>query len=528
MSGTARRKGANEVTPSQAGAVLGLVFLAVYVLTRTRDVGGDDTVFAQTVEAWLRHGSLWWTFFHPHHLIYNPLAALVTACGRVIAPSLLAVDAGAYLSAACAAAAVGLLTALLMRRGLSTAVSILAATAMGLSGGFWQFATRMEVYTLAALAVLAWLWVMSRDEPTPGPSGLALGGGLLAHLAMVVLAPATYLRTAPPLRRRLAALALGLGAPAFALALLFTIQYGFHPSGWLQNVMPAGSGQYLGVDIGGPLRALTGLLWWGWYRVTPVLTPAAAHAMEGLATLSSLLVAALVLLASARLRLRGPDTRLVVTALLALCGFLPLWLAWDPGNVEHAVASAPLWAVLVAAGAQGLPRRLGPMILGLLAFCLAAGNGLGSAIPQSRPENGRIWVLASFVRETVPADGTVLSAGSDPRLRLGLPYLSGRHVVDLTLAAASARRQGRDPALALRYWLHGARKAGTVWLLPDVLDPGSQRWVEELGIPAEEWRRALSAFRVVKIRSLPPDGVVLEHPFELALAEVRGGGEVSP
>ena len=528
MSGTGVPRPAGEVTPAQAGGVLGVAFMVVYALTRTRDLGGDGTVFAQAVEAWLRQGSVWRTFFHPHHVLYNPLVALCTAGGRLLAPGLLSVDGGAFLSAACAAAAVGLLTSLLMRRGMPTGISILAGTVMGVSGGLWQFGTRIEVYALAALAVVVWLDLLSREAPRPGAAGLGLAAALLSHLAMVVLAPATFLRTAPPARRRAAALALGLGTPALVLALLFSIRSGVHPAAWLHELLPASSHDYLRPDPEGPLRALEGLLWWGWYRGTPVLTGAATGVLEQLAVSASVLAAVLALAGALHLRLRGPGSRLRTTALLALGGFLPLWLVWDTGNVEHTVASAPLWAVLLAAGARRLPRRTGSVALGLLALCLAAGNGLGSAIPQARPENGRVWVLASFVRETVPPEATVLSVGTDPRLRLGLPYLSGRHVVDLTLAVAAARRQGRDPHLALAYWLERARSAGTVWLLPDVLDPGSEQRAEELGIAPEAWRRATSMFTVLQVKTLPPDGIVLRRPFQLSLASVREGTAVPP
>lgn len=518
-----QRTRGKEITPLQAALVLGIAFFVLYALTRTRDLGGDDTVFALAIEAWLRHRSLWWDFFHPHHVLYNPLVALLTAAVRTASPGILVVDAGAFLSALLGGATVGAVTLLLMRRGFDTGTSLLSAASMGLLGGFWQFSTRLEVYTLAALAVTVWLALLSRRQPPASKAGASLGACLLTHLALGVLVPATLLRTAPPWRRRLIALCVGLAVPGVVLGVLFLVRFGLHPAAWIEGIIPQSYDVYVGPRNGTVLGALHGLLWWGWYHGVAVWGTASAGLFDLSGRGGLILAIALVALALSRL-LGGEDdgrTRLARTAGLALAGFLPLWLVWDTGNVEHTVASAPLWAVFLALGAERLPRRLGKVALGSLVLLLGIGNGLGSAVPQSRPENGRVWTIASFVRETTPETATLLSVGSDARLRLGLQYLGGRRVVDLTLAASSAKQQGRDPRIALEYWTERARAAGTVWLLPDVLDPSSADWVASLGIPREDWLRTVSVLRPGPAAVLPADGVVLSSPFVLRRATAR-------
>ncbi len=520
---TPQKARSREITPLQAALVLGVVFFVLYALTRTRDLGGDDTVFATAIEAWLRNRSLWGYFFHPHHVLYNPLVALLTSGVRIFFPGLLVVDAGAFLSALCGGTTVATMTLLLMRRGFDTGISLLSAAAMGLLGGFWQFSTRLEVYTLAALAVTVWLALLSDRNPPAPKAGASLGACLLAHLALGVLVPATFLRTAPPWRRRLVAVCVGLAVPGVVLGIVFLARFGLHPTAWVEALIPQSYDVYLGPKNGTVLGALHGLLWWGWYHGVPVWGSGSARLFDLME--SGAMAIAILLVVAALPRLGGGDdkgrTRLARTAGLALAGFLPLWLAWDTGNVEHVVASAPLWTIFLALGAERLPRRLGTFALGLLFLLLGIGNGLGSAAPQSLPENGRVWTIASFIRQTTPEKATLLSVGSDARLRLGLQYLGGRRVVDLTLAVSSAKQQSRDPRIALKYWMDRARSAGSVWLLPDVLDPASSDWVASLGIPREVWRRTVSELQVGPATVLPADGVVLDSPFVLCRASTR-------
>lgn len=508
--------GRKPASPVQEGLVLGVFFFVVYALTRTRDVGGDDTVFAMAIRGFLDQGSLQsGLLLHPHHLLYNPVVAVVSRMLEAVGAHLLVLDVGALVSALAGATTAGLLVVVLRRHGASEGTTLLTAVVLGTSGGLWQFSTRLEVYAPAALAVLIWLAVVVSRRHSAGRLGGALSAAVLAHVATAVLSVPTAWRQRPRLSRLVPTLVIGLGLPSLLTLCATALSVGsFRPETIARRIVPITLGRHAtGGGAHDVANALHGLLWWGWYRHTPVLQDAARAVFDGLAVAATILAAGLVALGVWRMiRTGGSLERYAAFGILA---FSPLWLVWDVGNVEHTVAAAPLFAVLLAAGAESLPRAPGTLVLGALAACLVLGNGLGSAVPQSRPENGRVWVISDFVRRTTPPEATVLSLGRDARLRLGLQHLSGRRIVDLTLAAHSAERRARSPRLALRYWADRARAADQLWALSDVLAADADHTVGALGIPPETWHAVRAHLRPARREVLRPDGVVIREPFTL-------------
>ena len=113
-------------------------------------------------------------------------------------------------------------------------------------------------------------------------------------------------------------------------------------------------------------RALGGLVW-DWYHGVPVFSAATSNSLDlagGLAVVLLLVALAAGVIAAARDR-----HPLAVTASLGLAAYVPLWLVWDVGNPEHAVAATPLFATLVAFGGAKLSRRTGEVALGLVSRC---------------------------------------------------------------------------------------------------------------------------------------------------------------
>jgi len=162
------------ITPVQEAVTAGAVSLAAYLLTRTRDFGGDDTVFAMAVDAFLGGKGASMEVVHPHHPVYNLLVAAVTGVLRLVGLRPLVLDVGAAVAAVAAAGAVGVVVWLLRREGIDEWTSLLGGMVLAVSAGMWQFATRMEVYTLVALAVAVWLAVVSAASPRApcfAPSG---------------------------------------------------------------------------------------------------------------------------------------------------------------------------------------------------------------------------------------------------------------------------------------------------------------------------------------------------------------------
>lgn len=507
--------GRKRATPAQQALVVGAAFFVVYLLTLTRDLGGDDTVFAMAVDSFLSGGGPSREVFHPHHALLNPLVAGVCWLLRFAGFHPFVADVGAAVAALFAAAVAGGLVLVLQRAGVSEGPALLAAAVAGASGGLWQYGTCMEVYALSAATVLLWLAVVGGNRPDPVPVGASLSASMLGHLAAGLLVVPTAIR----MRRRPAALvqalAIGLGLTSAVLIAMFVLfHHAYTPRQWLQVVVPGHSEAYLrSPKPGAMLRALHGLAVWGWYRKVPVFSAATSHWMDvagGVAVV--LLLGVLAVGVFAATRDRHP---LAVSAALALAAYIPLWLVWDAGNPEHAVAATPLFATLVAFGGAKLPRRTGEVATSAALVLLLVVNGLASAVPQSRVENSRECVIASFVSASLPADAVLLTVGVDPTLRLSLPYLSGRRVVTLTLDVDSARTQGRPTLDGLAYWLRAGRAARSVWVTPDVLDPRTAMWMEQLGIPAAIWGRFVAAVRPGQRRVLPLDGVVIREPFAL-------------
>jgi hypothetical protein len=514
--------GTKRATATQQALVIGGVFFVAYLLTRTRDLGGDDTVFAMAVDGFLSGGGPTREVFHPHHALFNPLVVAVCWLLRLVGLHPFVADVGAAIAALFAAAVAGGLVPLLRQAGLTEGPALLTAAVAGASGGLWQYGTRMEVYALATAAVLLWLAVVGRGRPGPLSAGASLVASMLGHLATTVLLVPTAIR----FRKRPAALAtavaVGVGLTAVGLIAMFVlVDHAYTPRQWLRVVAPGHGDDYLAPPRPpGMARALAGLVLWRWYDRVPVFSDATSRWLDlagGLAV--ALLLVALVAGALSAVRDRHP---LAVTAALGIAAYVPLWLVWDVGNPEHAVAAIPLFAALVAFGAAKLPRRIGSPALGAVLVLLLLVNGLASAVPQSRVENSRECVIASFVSATLPEDAVLLAVGIDPALRLSLPYLSGRRVVTLTLDVDSARTQGLPPAEGLAYWLRAGRAARSVWVTPDVLDPSTATWMHRLGIPPAAWTRFVAAIRPGQRAALPLDGVVIREPFvltEITLAD---------
>ena len=513
---------AKRATPAQQALVIGAVFFIAYLLTRTRNLGGDDTVFAMAVDNFLSGGAPSREVFHPHHPIFNPLVAALCWVLRLAGLHPFTADVGAAVAALFAAGVAGGLVLVLRRAGMSEGPALLAAAIAGASGGLWRYGTCMEVYALAAATVLLWLAVVGQERPQAIPSGFALAATMLGHLAASLLVLPTAIR----LRRRPAALvqalAVGVGLAAAVLIAMFVLCYHAHtPRQWLQVVVPGHGGDYLRPPSpAAALRALHGLALWDWYRSVPIFSATTSRWLDVAgAAAAALLLVTLAAGVLAAFRDRHP---LAVTAGLALAGYVPLWLVWDVGNVEHAVAATPLFATLLAFGAAKLPRRSGELALSAALVLMLVVNGLASAVPQSRPENSRECVIASFVSTSVPSDAVILSVGVDPRLRLSLPYLSGRRFVTLTLDVESARAQGRPPLDGLAYWLRAGKAARSVWVTPDVLDPRTMAWIGQLDVPPGIWVQFVAAARPGQRRVLPSDGAVIREPFvltEITLAD---------
>ena len=501
--------------------VLAAVFLLLYVITRTRHFGGDDTVFALVVQRWLEVGSVERVLLHPHHLLYNPLVAACSWFVRALTGSVFVLDVGAAVSGAAAAAAVAGVYLVLRRYRVDENFALLTSVVLGVSGGMWRYATRIEVYPLAAAGVVVWLAVMSNPSASWKRLAAGFAAPWLGHSVLGLLAlPGVWLhRRRPPVLAK--AVGAGLVAPA-------TVVVGF--LAWLDGarsvsavtsiVIGPGSGRWLSLpDPLAALAALRGLVALQAYHALPVYSQWVMTLFDALGALVTIVLAALVVWGTV-VTIRDKN-RLGVVAALGIASLVPLWLVWDVGNSEHAVAASPLFAALVALGASAAGRRIGKLSLAAVATMLLIVNGLGSALLGTQPNLSRTLLVADFVHETVPEGGALVTIGVDPELRLALPHLGGRRVIDLTSIVHSARRAGATPREALGRWLQLASAADGTWMLEDPGSTVTEQWIVELGVPKEAWWRARSMLRLGPGATLEADDVVIRQSITLHRLEVE-------
>ena len=358
--------------------------------------------------------------------------------------------AGNWLSALCAAAAVGVLADLAMRvvaraseeaapaaRRWHVAAGVSAALTWAASQALWSQAVITEVYALNALAVAVVFWLLWRwrDAVEAGrrghawlaAAGLVLGLGLGAHLSLVLLLPAAGIwiwegrrQAGRPLREDLltaaAAAALGLAVYAYLPLAAATRP----PVNWEDPVTPTG----LWALVSG--RIYQGML----FSVRPafLLGRAAAWVGEVARQLGGPWSAVLALAGLWRLdqRQHGWWRVTVLTALL----FSVYAITYN--TPDSFVYLIPAWAVLacwLAVGFDWLREtlgrtrlRAGPAALGLLMtllLCAAPAICVGRFWHENdlRRDTAAREFITHALADAAP-DAVLLTAADEPTFAL--------------------------------------------------------------------------------------------------------------
>ena len=141
----------------------------------------------------------WQQLFHPHHLAYGPLGALIASLSQTDPATALQVA-----NAIAGSIGSGLLCATVYRRWFRVDVALLAAFSCAFSYAYWYYAVEVEVYTLATLCIIAVLWLAM--DPAPARVrwrvglAVALAGAVLFHQTNALLAIPLVVRAWPDLR----------------------------------------------------------------------------------------------------------------------------------------------------------------------------------------------------------------------------------------------------------------------------------------------------------------------------------------
>jgi hypothetical protein len=448
-----------------------LLPLLTYLATLTRVHTYDALSYVLDVDR-----KPWHELFHPHHLAYGPLGALVAALAR-----LLGWPAGARLPMQATNALAGalgvLLFALLLRRVTRRLdVALVGALLLAASYAYWYYAIEVEVYTIAALFLILCLWLLVRLLHHPHPRtaallGVAQGLAVLFHQTNVLLCVPV----------------------AVALLLVPIPTHHTHRAGWRRLVLAAWYGVALAGVVGGAY-ALVGLVvgdfasltafvawltayahtgWWGgaidgtkWRNLGSGL--AETLAVQG-GVLLWLLLVGLLLLFARRLRAYA---RLVACLLAWLATYGAFFLWWEPQNIEFWIASLPPALLLLALALQrgGAPWHAG-VWLALAVGVTVAGINYDAIVARGTPAQSVQRTTASRLgAQSQPGDMLLVA---DALLELYLFYHEQRpHAVSLNRVL---QQQGGDWPAACRHVQHeidaALGRGAAVWVDTGVLQP---------------------------------------------------------
>lgn len=427
----------------------------------------------------------WRELFHPHHLAYGPLGWLVFHGAQALGYTGTANVPLQALNAVAGAAGVALFFSSLRRITGSAWIALSGAALLGLSYAFWYYAVEVEVYTLAALFLIACLDQIARLLERPSAAGFALLGllhglAILFHQTNVLLAvpvgvallgcwrlrPASANRAGASAARWLwllaytSVLALTVGLPYLTVAALSDLASWQRLRGWLLSYAETG--------------------WWG----GPITQDKWADLGEGLSltvadtggALIGLLLLGLLVLHSRSFvsrHLRGRQL-LVLVAISWLLTYGAFFLWWEPDNIEFWIASLPPALVLLALALRGGERywRRQPGLWLALSCALTMGviNSQAISLRGDPALDLQRQIVAALVAASGPDDLLLVPDGLQ---ELYLPFYEGRFApYSWNQAFYDHGPAWPDVCAAVRGRVDGALHAGAgVIFAAEVLNP---------------------------------------------------------
>lgn len=441
-----------------------LCALALYLLTLTQVHTFDALSYILDVDR-----KPWPELFHPHHLAYGPLGALIRSAALTFgwqgSAELLLQSANALAGAA----GVALFAALVGRWATagSWPLAPLGALLLGGAYAYWYYAVEVEVYTIAALFLIVGLGLMLRliERPSTGLAvalGVAQGLAVLFHQTNVLLCvPALVAligsqKSAIRSRRSEASAQAQKNSQTIHRTRLLTtdrslLAFYLIPLGLIVG------GAYLWVGIGvSGFRSWAALYAWaagytqtGWWGGA-IDGDKLALLAKGLSGTFSDQIGPPVSLGlglALLLNLRGlaqiprPTLAMLLSWLLTYGAFF-LW--WEPDNIEFWIASLPpamLLLMLALNGPRPEQRAAYWMALGLGAAALIGNLGAIAARGDAGRDLQRS-ITAALAERSAPGDLLLVPDGLQ---ELYLPFYAGRDQV-FSLNQAMQQAGGDWPA----------------------------------------------------------------------------------
>ncbi|MEI6777170.1 MAG: glycosyltransferase family 39 protein, partial [Chloroflexales bacterium] len=161
--------------------------LGLYLLTLTQVHTFDALSYILDVDR-----KPWPELFHPHHLAYGPLGALIRAVALLLGWRGSTAMLIQMTNALAGAVGVTIFAGVVRRATGRVDLSVVGALLLGSSYAFWYYAVEVEVYTIACLFLILALALLSDLLHRPSPAlaaalGITQGFAVLFHQTNVLL-----------------------------------------------------------------------------------------------------------------------------------------------------------------------------------------------------------------------------------------------------------------------------------------------------------------------------------------------------
>jgi hypothetical protein len=499
-----------------SGTALALLVGAVYLLFPARLYFGEGFKWALSEPAVT--GGLF-RFFHPHHLLYNPLGYLVHQLLSLLRPGLSPMISFRLLDTLAGLGGVLVfhrMICALWRRNLT---AVLSSAGFAFSWGYWSHCVNVEVYSVSVFFLVLGFSIALRAvrNPASGPGlwglfGLVAGVSVLFHQSNVLFltVPLAAALQHPGGWRHGMGLLWRFFVPAYVAVtilpyLAVMLHLGFRAPGpaltWL-FLYSHQAETYLGTGPSVVIHAVISfgrmlLLPASYTTVTavPLVPPQVLLALKwASALLLGLLLVPTVFHWRQFARSRGPG--LVLAAALTV-PYALFFTFWDPGGYFFWLPlGIPFWLVIAGAAASlpwGRRPHAGAGVLGLAVLALFTVNFVGGVLPESRLSRVDDHQLLQLVAGQM-GEGDLLLLNS-PRMEV-LSNFGGPLFYGYARAFGSCEVQCLYPGLEipeqearLRDLALSCRRTGRgLWYLDEVLGGRSTRGGRE-GVIREAFHR---------------------------------------
>jgi hypothetical protein len=388
-------------------SVLALLVGAIYLAFPARLYFGEGFKWALSEPA--NTGGVF-RFFHPHHLLYNPLGYLVLQLVTLVRPGISPMISFRLLDTIAGLGGVVVFHGLVRRLWRREWLAGITAAGFAFSWGFWSHCINVEVYPVSVFFLVLGFSLAARAvrEPVSGPRvwialGLAAGASALFHqsnvlfLAVPLVAALGY----PGGRRTGLRLLCRFFIPVYAALtvlpyLAVMLHLGFRrPDQALTWLFLYGhqADTYLGTGPSVVFHALVSfgrmLLLPSSYTVPSALPLVPPMILLALKWLAALLLGLLLLAGTLRARhLSRNCVRCLGLAAALAVPYVLFFTFWDPGGYFFWLPlGIPFWLAagcFAAALSPGPLSRAGVPVLGLAVLALFAANLAGGILPESR------------------------------------------------------------------------------------------------------------------------------------------------